>query len=91
VRVNGIAPGQSLTRTTTEEWRARERGAGNIPLRRFGRVRGGLMAVYLCLDAGTSRADVPADGGAADPLRRVEPPQSPPRTACDADALLMPT
>ncbi|MFA7295640.1 MAG: SDR family oxidoreductase [Dehalococcoidia bacterium] len=55
VRVNGIAPGQfpDPEQLTEEEWRAREEhGAGNIPLRRFGRVREvGLMAVYLASDA----------------------------------------
>jgi len=55
VRVNGIAPGQfpDPEQMTEDEFRAREeRGAGNIPLRRFGRVREvGLMAIYLASDA----------------------------------------
>ena len=53
--MNGIAPGQfsDPEQMTEEEFRAREeRGAGNIPLRRFGRVREvGLMAIYLASDA----------------------------------------
>lgn len=55
VRANGINPGQfpDPEQMTEDEFRQREeRGAGNIPLKRYGRVREvGLLAVYLASDA----------------------------------------
>ena len=69
VRVNGIAPGQfpDPEQMTEDEFRTREeRGAANIPLRRFGRVREvGLMAIYLASDAASfiNGVELFADGG----------------------------
>ena len=69
VRVNAIAPGQfpDPDQMTPAQFEEREqRGAGNIPLGRFGRMRDvGLLAVYLAADASAyiTGQTVAIDGG----------------------------